>query len=213
MQLGWLKLASSFLYPAGLNFVLHSWIPLAANTKKQHCAQQQIEKMETLPSTLIAIKGIKNGAFEWSCPRHPYWGCIVELNMVVRLKLVRFRTSKCPFCSLDWFPEYLHLVCSAAIGAPPTIIIGAFAISNGMDDCQIGYLPEDYPTDETRLQGCLVQIAEIFHDSMLSKKRALSAIHNRLYHGIIIDQVNMDNEGIVSIIDGYAIDSKVASNH
>ena len=82
-------------------------------------------------------------------------------------------------------------------------------VSGGLDDCQVGYLPEGYSVDDKRLHGRLVQVIEIIGDSSAPHKKALSNEHGGLCHGIIIDKVDSDDNSIDQIIDGYNTDGSI----
>ncbi len=85
----------------------------------------------------------------------------------------------------------------------------AVVVSNGIDHCRVGYLPEAYPHEDQRLQGRLVQVVEILDESKTARKRALSAVHDGICIAAVIDQVQLNDAGLDLCMADYNTDSSV----
>ena len=68
-----------------------------------------------------------------------------------------------------------------------TSIIAAFRVTNGIDDCRVGYLPEGYNIHHEKLEGRLVQVLDIFKESHGTRKRAISTANEGICMAMLID--------------------------
>jgi hypothetical protein len=88
-------------------------------------------------------------------------------------------------------------------------IIAAFRVTNGIDDCRVGYLPEGYNIHQEKLEGRLVQVLDIFEESGCTRKRAISTENEGICMAMLIDCHLVGDDRLDACLDGYYTDSSV----
>lgn len=165
--------------------------------------------MATQTMTAIAIMGIRNGSFGCSCSLHPYCGCLIDLNAVIRLKMVHFQQGKWYFGGVWIAAKTYPCLFGFASDGEWKALFGAFIVIDGIDHCQVGYLPPEYPLYDSRLDNRLVQVVDILDESTTLRKRSLSDLNQGLCVGVIIDRRDVDSSGLEGCIEEYLTDSSI----
>jgi len=85
--------------------------------------------------------------------------------------------------------------------------VAAILVSNGIDTCQVGYLPEDYTPLAHKLENRIVQVVDIFDESHCKRRRSVAELQDGLCFGVIIDNPNANDHAIDTLCAGYFTDS------
>lgn len=93
------------------------------------------------------------------------------------------------------------------MGSKVETYLGAFALENGIETCQVGYLPVDYAKERETLENRVVQVVDIYDDSPTFRKCAFAEHQEGLCHAVLIDRPSLKDDQLATISSGYYTDS------
>ena len=108
------------------------------------------------PGITVEIVGINSGTNGRSCYQHDICGSVIEEDSVVRLRKMQIRNS---------------------IGREETAI-AAFHVTDGIDQCHVGYLPRHFVPHASSFDGVLAQVTEVYSPTNESLRKRKKFRHN-----------------------------------
>ena len=86
--------------------------------------------------------------------------------------------------------------------------LAAYIVSGGADHCRVGYLPQEYSQFQHMLDGRIMQVTEVYHQSNSQQKQQRAAQYSGLCVGILIDRTpEFELTRVNTRTDGYLTDS------
>ena len=104
----------------------------------------------------VEIVGIESGTNGRSCYQHDVCGSVIEEDVVVRLRKMQIRNS---------------------IGKEETAI-AAFHVTDGIDQCHVGFLPRHFVPHAPSFDGVLAQVTEVYSPTSESLSKRKKFRHN-----------------------------------
>ena len=105
----------------------------------------------------VEIVGIESGTNGRSCYQHDVCGSVIEEDVVVRLRKIQIRNN---------------------IGKEETAI-AAFHVTDGIDQCHVGFLPRHFVPHAPSFDGVLAQVTEVYSPTSESLSKRKKFHHNK----------------------------------
>jgi len=114
------------------------------------------------------------------------------LNGAVLSSVSRFQRG-----AINSLPLHSFLAFRPSDQGKETTIARVIWVTNGLNRCQVGYLPAKYIGLKERLNGRIAQVVEIFSFSSNNHKLNYSACYQGVCQVVLID-FNRDDDGILN---------------
>jgi hypothetical protein len=104
----------------------------------------------------LEIVGIESGTNGRSCYQHDVCGSVIEEDVVVRLRKIQTRNNN---------------------GKEETAV-AAFHVTDGIDQCHVGFLPRHFVPHASSFDGVLAQVTEVYSPTSESSSKRKKFRHN-----------------------------------